>query len=82
MKGLANIFDQPGPGEWADCSQAEKILWLAGLQHAVTHADAGVCAAAVVVTREADAVGLACQLRAAALSDMAHGPVVGGRAKG
>ena len=45
---------------------------MAGFQHAVEHADADAHAAAVFTTLEADAAGQTSQLRAAALSDMAH----------
>ena len=45
---------------------------MAGLQHAVTRADADARAAAVFAMLEADAAGQATQLRAAALSDMAR----------
>ena len=70
VKGLADGPDDPR--EWARCSQAEKTLRMAGLQHAVTHADADARAAAVFSTLEADAAEQASQLRAAALSDMAR----------
>ena len=65
-KGLANSFKDPR--EWARCSQGEKILRMAGLQHAVTHADADARTVAVFATLEADAAAQASQLRAAALS--------------
>ena len=70
VKGLADSPDDPR--EWARCSQAEKTLRMAGLQHAVAHADADARAAPVFATLEADASGQAYQLRAAALSDMAR----------
>ena len=70
MKGLA---DSPGdPGEWARHSQSEMTMWVATLQHAVTHADVDVHATAAHGTLEAGAAGQASQLRAAALSDMAR----------
>ena len=70
VKGLA---DSPAdPRGWARCNQAAKTLRMAGLQHAVTHADADSRAAAVFETLEADAAGQASQLQAAALSDMAR----------
>ena len=68
MQGLADSPDDPR--EWARCSQAEKTLRMAGLQHAVTHADADARATAVFATIEAHAARQASQLRAAALKDM------------
>ena len=70
MKGLANHRDDPRPpGECARCSQAEKTLRMAALQHAVTHADVDVRAAFVLATLEADAAGQESQLGAVALPD-------------
>ena len=70
---LNGIADSPDDlRELARCTQAEKTLRMAGLQHAVTHADADARAAAVFATLEAHAAGQASQLRAAALSDMAR----------
>ena len=70
VKGIADNPDNPR--EWARYSQAESTLRVAGLQHAVTHADADARVAAVFATIEADAAGQASQLRAAPLSDMAR----------
>ena len=70
VKGLADSPDYPR--EWARCRQAEKTVRMAGVQHAVAHADADARAAAVFATLEADASGQASQLRAAALLDMAR----------
>ena len=64
VKGLVDSPDDPG--EWAPRNKAENTLRIAGLQHAVTHADANARAAAVFATHEVNATGQATQLRAAA----------------
>ena len=49
VKGLADSPD--GPRDWPRCIQAEKTLWMAGLQHAGSHADTDARAAAVFPRR-------------------------------